>query len=53
MIKTYALSHTLQLDAFFRSYLKTLNAMLTEIWEHIQWQTVPIQGKTLMGTSFT
>ena len=46
MIKTYALSHTLQLDAFFRSYLKTLNAMLTEIWEHIQWQSVPIQGKT-------
>jgi len=45
VIKTYAIAHTLQLDAFFSSYLKTLNAMLTEIWDHVQWQTVPIPGK--------
>jgi putative transposase len=45
MIRTYVISHTLQLDEFFRTYLKTLNAMLTEIWDHIQWQAVPMWGK--------
>jgi len=45
VIRTYAVSHTLQLDEFFSSYLKTLNAMLTDIWDQIRWQTVPIRGK--------
>jgi len=45
VIKTYTISHTLQLDEFFRTYLKTLNDMLAEIWDHIRWQTIPIRGK--------
>jgi len=45
MIKTYTILHNLTLGAFFSAYKDILNQMIAAIWDQIQWNIKPINGK--------
>jgi putative transposase len=45
MLKTYSLKHSLDVGKFLYAYISVLNSMIHDIWETIEWQEKPIDGK--------
>ncbi len=45
MIKTYSLKHSLNVGKFLYAYIAVLNSMIYDIWETIEWEEKPIEGK--------
>lgn len=45
MIKTYSLKHSLDVGKFLYAYIAVLNSMIHDIWETIEWEEKPIEGK--------
>ncbi len=45
MLKTYSLKHNLDVAKFLYAYIAVLNSMISDIWETIEWDEKPIEGK--------
>jgi putative transposase len=45
MLKTYSLKHNLDVGKFLYAYMHILNSIIHDIWDTIEWQEKPIEGK--------
>ncbi len=45
MLKTYSLKHSLDVGKFLYAYLAVLNSIIRDIWDTIEWEELPIEGK--------